>query len=198
MDQSTGRDGAIHHLLASLAEPDPASLTDLGLADSLTRLVAALKRVTPSYRGLAIALVMDGRPVRLTLAEPSSSGAVSTSLSMSLSWVPALAEGSRITFYAAVPGSFIDLAADLAFTLGSVDLWHDDDLPPILASDLTDLRELLVLEKAVGILLDHGHTPDSARRLLARAAEAAGTSSGRVAEAVLDDPSGERWTWAPH
>ena len=100
-------------------------------------LTASIKRAVPSYRGLALTLVIDDQPVSVISAERGDTSDIATSLCLSLAWVPLLRTDSRITFYASVPGTFVDLAADLAFALGMEGLRLDEDIPLALVSDLT-------------------------------------------------------------
>jgi hypothetical protein len=73
----------------------------------------------PSYRGLHLTLVEDGHPVSLA-AFLKSEGAESITASLRIPF-PALGPGfdhaSGVVFYAATPGAFVDLAADLGYAL---------------------------------------------------------------------------------
>jgi hypothetical protein len=123
--------------------------------------------------------------------------------------------GSRVTFYAGTPGSLVDLAADLSYALkASVTTVHPDgdhdaldgdgqavvpppraphlrllldaDLPPkVEVSGLTGLAELSAINRAVGILIDRGHTPDDAYDILRRAAAAVGKETHVFAARIL-------------
>jgi hypothetical protein len=183
----------IHDLFSDLAVPDRVTGRPIDPQDSLTALTSALKRVAPSYRGMALTLVIDEQPVSVTSAELGNTLAIATSLCLSLAWVPLLGKDSQITFYASVPGTFVDLAADLAFALGSESLRLDEDLPSALVSDLTGVHRLLTINEAVGVLIGHGHTPDSARHELRYIAEANRSSIRRAAETVTDSPTSARW-----
>ena len=107
----------IHDLFSDLAVPDPDTGQPVDPQDSLTGLTSALKRVAPSYSGLALTLVIDDQAVSITSVERGNNSAIATSLSLSLAWVPLLDTDSQITFYASVPGTFVDLAADLALRI---------------------------------------------------------------------------------
>ena len=76
-----------------------------------------------------------------------------TSLCLSLSWLPRLNPGSRITFYAVTPGAFVDLAADLTFALGGVALQIDDDITNAPIAGLTSVETLTGINHAAGILV---------------------------------------------
>jgi hypothetical protein len=182
----------IHDLFSDLAVPDGVAEQPVELEKSLTALTQAVKSAAPSYRGLALTLIIDRQPVSITSAEPGNISDIATSLRLSLAWISSLNADSRITFYAAVPGSFVDLAADLAFALDS-DIRLDEDIPSVLVSDLTGVGRLSAVNKAVGVLVGHGHTPDSAQRELRHMADATPSSIQKAAEAVTDNPSSALW-----
>ena len=138
-------------------------------------------------------MVIDKQPVSVTSAEPGNTSDIATSLRLSLAWVPSLSADSQITFYASAPGTFVDLAADLAFALGSDSLRLDEDIPSALVSDLTGVGRLSTINEAVGVLIGHGHTPDSAQRELRHTADATPCSIQKAAEAVTDNPSSTLW-----
>ena len=100
---------------------------------------------------------------------------------------------SRVTLYAATAGAFVDLAADLSYALhlptstdrftdagssngddqrcGQVDddrrITLDADVPPNpLDSGVSGLSELSTINRAIGVLIDHGHHPDHAGETL--------------------------------
>jgi hypothetical protein len=183
----------IHNLFSDLAVPHGYSEQSVELEKSLTALTEAVKGAAPSYRGLALTLIIDKQPVSVTSAEPGNVSDIATSLRMSLAWIPTLGAGSRITFYASVPGTFVDLAADLAFALDSDSLRLDEDIPSALASDLTGVGKLSAINKALGVLVGHGHTLDSAKRELRHMADATPSCIQKAAEAVTDNPSSALW-----
>ncbi len=183
----------IRDLFSDLAVPDPVTGQPVDLEASLAALTASVKRAVPSYRGLALALVIDAQPVTVTSAERGNGSDIETSLCLSLAWVTLLGPDSQITFYASVPGTFVDLAADLAHALGSENLHLDGDMPLALVSDLTGVRRLSTINEAVGVLIGHGHTPAGAQRELRHMADTARISVHRAAEAVMENPSSARW-----
>jgi hypothetical protein len=183
----------IHDLFSDLAVPDDVAEQPVELEKSLTALTEAVKSAAPSYRGLALTLIIDEQPVSVTSAELGNTSNIATSLRLSLAWVPSLSADSRITFYASTPGTFVDLAADLAFALGSESLRLDEDIPSVLVSDLAGVGRLSAINKAVGVLISHGHTPDSAQRELRHTADATLSSIQKAAEALTDNPSSTLW-----
>lgn len=193
MDTSTLLIDDVHNLFSDLAVPDGLTEQPVELEKLLTALTEAVKGAAPSYRGLALTLIIDKQPVSLTSAEVGNTSDIATSLRLSLAWIPSLGAGSRITFYASTPGTFVDLAADLAFVLGSESLRLDEDLPSVLVSDLTGVGRLSAINRAVGVLISHGHTTDSAQRELRHTANVTRISIQKAAEAVTDDPSSTLW-----
>jgi hypothetical protein len=183
----------IRDLFSDLAVPDGVAEQPVELEKSLTALTQAVKSAAPSYRGLALTLIIDKQPVTVTSAEPGNTSDIATSLRLSLAWVPSLSADSRITFYASTPGTFVDLAADLAFALHCHSIRLDEDIPSALVSDLTGAGRLSAINKAVGVLISHGHTPDSAQRELRHTADATPCSIQKAAEALTDNPSSTLW-----
>jgi len=182
----------IHNLFSDLAVPDGFARQSVDLENALTALTEAVKCAAPSYRGLALTLIIDKQPVSVTSAEPGNSSDIATSLRLSLGWVPSLSADSRITFYASTPGTFVDLAADLTFALHS-DISLDQDIPPALLSGLTGAGKLSAINKAVGVLVDHGHTPASAQHELRHIADATPSSIQKAAETVTENASCTLW-----
>lgn len=193
MDTSTLLIDDIHNLFSGLAVPDGFTEQPVELEKLLTALTEAVKSVAPSYRGLDLTLIIDKQSVSLTSAKVGNTTDIATSLRLWLAWIPSLGTGSRITFYASTPGTFVDLAADLAFVLGSESLRLDEDIPSVLVSDLTGVGTLSAINRAVGVLISHGHTTDSAQRELRHTADVTRISIQNAAEAVTDDPSSTLW-----
>lgn len=187
---------ALLNQLAQLA--DGIGLDAKILQLPLTNLSAALQALVPSCRVLHVDIVHNGQPITLThVLLPETDGAVSTSLRVSLSLLsPDYHWRSRVVFYAARPGAFVDLAADLGYvmetsvaTVGpdrdradsdlegpmAPRLILDADLPPrVDASGLTGLCELSAVNRAVGVLIERGHDPGDAYDSLRQAAAEAG------------------------
>lgn len=164
--------------LAALSAAEPG--TDL--EEHLRALAADLARAVNGYRGLAMTVLVDGRPVTLHAAEPDGTAAVVASLLLPLS-----AEVTLV-LYAARAGAFVDLAADLAFGLGLplAAVVLDAHLsPPAGPPALSGLRELATVNQAIGVLIGRGHTQAAARDELTRLAAAAGRSVLAGAEHLL-------------
>ena len=149
------------------------------------------------------------------LLPSEADGAVLTSVRVPLSLLgPDHDEDSRVILYAGTPGAFVDLAADLGCALRAstmtiqpdgdqadsdigypVRASHDQVLrrlvldgdlqPSIEVSGLTGLAKLSAVNRAVGILIDRGHTPDAAYAILRRAAASAGVETHTFAARML-------------
>jgi hypothetical protein len=179
-------------------------LDDEGLCEPLAALVESLQAAVPSYRALHLTIVDIGHPVSLTAFVPlHDTDSITTSLRVGFAALsPGFDDASRVIFYAATPGAFVDLAADFGYALGtpiviadalptgtdSTDdgqydaacddgrplLLLDADLPPpTTISGFVGLDQLAVINRAVGILIDQGAHPNQAHAaLLNFAAEA--------------------------
>ena len=64
----------IRDLFSDLAVPDPVTGEPVDLDASLAALTASVKHAVPSYRGLALALVIDEQSVTVTSAERGKAG----------------------------------------------------------------------------------------------------------------------------
>jgi hypothetical protein len=133
--------------------------------EALLRTVAADTRLAvDSYLGLTMTLMIDGYPITLTAIDPDD---IATSLRLPLDVLGHTDPGSVLVLYAAKPGAFVDLAADLSFALGLSPntMTLDDDLTPTSddPAGLQGLAEMVQVNQAIGILIERGHLPDSAR-----------------------------------
>ena len=203
----------------------------IGLADDeletrLAALLSGCRAAIPSYRGLQLT-VMDGtQPVTLSAVDSTGAGQISTSLRLPFTALgPGFHRGSQAVFYAANPGAFVDLAADLGHTLqtpvitdgsgwpaghldgagpriidgfdgngptglhrrdGDASIILDADLPPTsLESGLAGLGHLSTINRAVGLLIDQGHHPDTALAVIHHHATKAGVEPHIYAAQLL-------------
>ena|GEM_PF-533716 len=158
----------------------------------LTAFTADIEAAVPSYLGLQLTIRQNGYPV--TLTRITTHPTATTSLRIPLTVLgPRFDPDSRVTLYAATAGAFVDLAADLRYALhlptstdrsigarssagddqrhGQVDdrrrIALDTDIPPDpLVSGMSGLSELSTINRAIGVLIDHGHHPDHAGETL--------------------------------
>ena len=96
-------------------------LDDDALAAPLVSLVEGLQTVVPSYRALHLTVVDIDHPVTLTAFVPAQDvESITTSLRVGFAALgPGFDRKSRVVFYAATPGAFVDLAADFGYALGT-------------------------------------------------------------------------------
>jgi hypothetical protein len=184
---------------------------DDALDASLTAFTAAIEAAVPSYLGLQLTSSQNGHPVTLTRITPRRTA--TTSLRIPLTVLgPRFDPDSRVTLYAATAGAFVDLAADLSYALhiststdrstearssngddqrcGQVDddrrITLDADVPPNpLVSGVSGLSELSTINRAIGVLIDHGHHPDHAVETLRREASREGLEPHSYAARLL-------------
>jgi hypothetical protein len=184
---------------------------DQELDDTIAALTTALRSTAASYCGFQLTIVHSQVPVTLTVFFDSQDVPVGTSLRLPLALVlQAVDPESRVVFFAGTPGALTDLAADLSHALGGIPVEQqspaayiadgastrldgqrsaielDNDLPLVsLVSGLTGLADLTVLNRAIGMLVDHGHDLVQAHQVLRRDAEAARVAPHIYAARIL-------------
>jgi hypothetical protein len=143
-----------------------------------------------SYLGFSVKLVVGDYPVDVTvLEEYIDESEITTSAHVPLHVFGSFQAGSVITFYAGTPGAFVDFAADLAYALrldpGVLEL--DNHLtPPALRSGVGGLVEMAAVNRAMGILIDRGHTPEGGIAELHRLAELDHITPHEAAQRLID------------
>jgi len=180
--------------ISAVLSADLKALTDLleepgtDLEATLQALSADARQAVDSYLGLTMTLVIDGHPIMLTTVEPVE---VATSLRLPLGALGDTGPRGALVFYAGKPGAFVDLAADLSFALGLNPgvVVLDEDLTPTTdpagLTGLTGLAEMSQVNQAIGILIERGHVPDSARTELHRLADLAQTTLHAAAQQLI-------------
>lgn len=161
-----------------------------GLIGDLTVLVSTLSETVSGYAGLRLTLVHDGHPVQLTAMFPAASDqAVVTSLRLPLPPVSGeLEDGGELVVWSSVPGSLVDLAADVGYVLQNVTngpdggessgVELDADLPrPDARSGVNGLDELATVNRAAGVMIGRGHDPRSVQEVLRQRAAEEGLSA---------------------
>jgi hypothetical protein len=147
------------------------------------------RTVVASYVGLRFTIVVDGDPVTLTtVRDLAQRDSVVSSLTLRLNALRASDAGSALILYASAAGAFLDLAVDLkqAFRFGPDDVALDQDLtPPVDESDPSGLDHHSVLNQAIGVLRDRGHTLDDARDELHRLARDTRTTVYAAAQQLI-------------
>jgi hypothetical protein len=175
--------------LLTQALDDPS--TDL--AESITRLAAAVRTAVDSYLGLSVTIAFKSEQLDLTvLDEDVDFASVRTSLFVPLA--PTIIDAITTTtsvalvLYAATPGAFIDLAADLAWITGHEPAEFQLDehrFLPHSAADPTPLAALSLINQALGVLIGRGSAPELAEQTLQARATNAGTDILQAAMSIL-------------
>ena len=144
----------------------------IDLEDTLDAFTGDVKRAVASYTGMTMTITLDGHDVSFTVHDdPTVRPAAS--LLIPLAAITTGDAASALVLYAATPGAFLDLAADLSFALGIelAALVLDGHLE--MQSDpagVTGLDDHCAINQAIGVLIGRGHTPVSARNELHRLA----------------------------
>jgi hypothetical protein len=184
-------DAALAAELAVLTE----ALDDPGadIAENLLRLATDARAAVASYRGLMVLIPGADPPIAFTAFDDGAkTGDIRTSLMLASATVndDSLPRVSLVLF-AAVPGAFVDLAADLTWMAGQplTSVVLDQHLPVRVddhdhAGDT--LQKASVINQALGVLIGRGCTPEQADLELAARAAEAGTDRHRAAVQLLD------------
>lgn len=198
MDITTGLHSHLHRFFS-----EPGFDGDT-VEESLITLTTNLETAVPSFLGLQLRIVEQGQPVVVTAASPDGTARTSLRLPL-LILCPSFESGSRLTFYAGTPGAFVDLAADLSFSLhlpafagrdcpgdGGRRIILDADLPPTaLISGVSGWEDLSTINRAIGLLIGRGHHPDHAGDALHREAEQRGLEVSAYAAWLLSRSMGQ-------
>jgi hypothetical protein len=160
------------------------------VAETLERLAGDVQNSVDSYLGLSVSITANGPRFELMtiLDKDTQQDQVHASLLVPLA--PSIIGAITVTLvlYAATPGAFIDLAADLAWitgrTLAEFRLDEHRALPPKFISP-TPLRAMSLINQALGVLIGRGVTPEEAERDLYARAAAAGVDRLGAAALIL-------------
>ena len=172
-------------LTAALDEPGA------DVAHSLRRLTADATAAIPSFLGLSVTVDGGDPPFTFTtFVEGVRTGDVRTSLRLALPAVgdAGLLQAVVIVLYAASSGTFVDLAADLAWLTARPlsDFALDHHLPaPAERGPATSLFEVSVISQAIGVLIGQGYTPGQAEQHLTAKGADAGISRHAVGLRIL-------------
>ena len=178
-------------LTAALDEPAADVL------QSLYRLGIDAQAAVPTFLGLSVIVDGSDPPFTFSTVEDGAADNVRTSLRLTLpagvgeGWAsPSVA----LILYARTPGTFVDLAADLAWLTGRPpsDFALDQHLSVRAGSDAgTSLRAASVINQAIGVLIGRGYTPRQAHSKLDTQADGAGTDRYTTAQFILDTLTAE-------
>lgn len=171
-------------LTAALDEPAADVL------HSLHRLGVHARAAAPTYLGLSVIVDGSDPPFTFSTLEDGAADNVRTSLRLTPAGVGEGRAGPLVAliFYAARPGTFVDLAADLAWLTGRPpsDFALDQHLSVPAGSDGgTSLRAASVINQAIGVLIGRGYTPRHAHAKLDNQADRAHTDRDTAAQVIL-------------
>jgi hypothetical protein len=161
------------------------------LAHDLRQLTADATAAIPTFLGLSVTVGGSDPPFTFTtLLEGICAGDVRTSLRLAL---PAIGDTGLlpavvIVLHAGAPGTFVDLAADLAWLTARPlsDFALDQHLPgPAERVAATNFLELSVINQAIGALIGRGYTPEQAAQHLTTEGAEAGISRHGVGARIL-------------
>jgi hypothetical protein len=163
------------------------------LHGELRRLDDDLAHAVDSYLGLSITITGFSGPVTLTTWRRTDGPAVGSSLLIPLPLICLSAPGSALILYAAVPGAFVDLGADLSFALDEplaafvLDAHLTEHLDRSANAEFTGLSDFSDVNRAIGVLLACGHTREQAHNALwDRAAGEASRDLHTAAQSIIN------------
>lgn len=159
---------------------------DLELEQAVASLRQDVRNAIPSFVGLRLTLVVQGHAVVLTSLEEETDEPT-TSLAIPLRESSGSLAAAELVLFAATPGAFVDLAADADYShfARGGDLRQDQDLVVPLRSGLTGVAELTMVNRAIGLLIGRGMTPDQAQNHLEGRSAQAGIAVFQVAAYLL-------------
>lgn len=171
---------ALERLCASI------DLEPVFLIKPLVELARELERAVHTYVGIEVTVFTPlGLPITLSdFAADTDPRTIATSLRLPLAALTSGGSDGHVTFFGTRRGAFVDLAADLGFVLGmvgirstapvSVPISLDQDLPPMNpTASLEGAEEASTVNRAIGLLIGRGRTPDEAEVELVLGAQAA-------------------------
>jgi hypothetical protein len=142
--------------------------TDLDIAHSLRLLSLATAAAVPSYRGLSVVVPQSDPPLMFTmLIDGAVAADIGTSLRLQWQGRRTVPRSSTvaIVLYAAAPGAFVDLAADVVWltALPSRDIVLDEHFGlPAKPGFNGSLAAASAINQAIGVLIGRGYTPQQA------------------------------------
>jgi hypothetical protein len=187
MDRGNSLSDGLGRLSEALEDPQ------VDLEGEVGRLGDELARAVTSYLGLTITINGVTGPVSLTCWRlPDGDAPVRSSLLVPLASICAVEAGSTLLLYAALPGAFVDLSADLSFALGQalpgfVLDRHLSEFPRRGAGpELTGLVAFSHVNQAVGVLVGCGRSHDQAHAELRNRAIHADGDIHTAAQGVIN------------
>ncbi len=176
-------------LTQALDEPD----TDL--AQTMQQLAADAKLAVRSLVGLSVTVKISDLQIHLSsLGEATERDAILASLAIPLT--PAVDDvgappSTVLVLYAGASGAFNDLAADLAWLSGRdlTEFTLDQHLTlPREPAGHRGLVALSMINQAIGMLIERGHSPEQAEHELDARATRAGVDRSTAASHIVAEP----------
>jgi hypothetical protein len=164
------------------------------IARSVLRLAAEISAAVQSYLGLTVTIMPSASQISFTMLQDGGQPAgVRSSVRIALPSAdpgegdvgPAIA----LTFYAATPGAFVDLAADLAWLNrgNPTQITLDQHLTVAAGVPTATPSAVSLINQAIGMLIGRGHSPEQARQRLSRPSASGVVDHLDAAVAVLAD-----------
>ncbi len=174
--------------------------SEIDIVRSLTRLADHVRLAVPSYLGLSVAIGNTDTHFDFDAMDDSGDlNSIGSSFMITASDVldraskrTAISRPVEVVLYAASPGAFIDLAADLVWLTSQPTgaFVVDQHLGGPRSMNTADSAS--VLNQAIGVLIGRGHTPQSAEQTIADQAASTGVKRHDAAVAILDSLPGPR------
>lgn len=173
--------------ILSAALDEPAA----DVLHSLHHLGVDAQAAVPTFLGLSVTVAGRDPPFTFTTFDGDAADDVGASLWLTLPGAGAgwASPSVALILYARRPGTFVDLAADLAWLTGRPpsDFALDQHLCGPAGSDIgASLRAASVINQAIGVLICRGYTPRQAHSKLATQADGASTDRYATAQSILD------------
>lgn len=174
--------------LAVLTEALDEHGTDI--AHSLHRLTLDAAAAISSYLGLSVVVSQSDPPLTITtLTDGAVDADICTSLHVLLPGTEPGRAPVALILYAATPGAFVDLAADMTWLMAStmIEVTLDEHLLSATGGETaTQLRAASDINQAIGILIGHGYTIHEANGELDAHAETNRIDRHSAARLILD------------
>lgn len=145
------------------------------IAQSMQRLSDEISDAVESYLGLTVTIAPGTTPITFTtLRDGAQPASVRTSARFTLTRAAAGSVGTgpviSLIVYAATPGAFVDLAADLAWITRAnpAHITLDQDLTVVFEMPTTAPSAVAMINQAIGVLIGRGHSPEQAYQRLSR------------------------------
>ena len=155
------------------------ALDDAGdsIAQRMLRLADEISGSVESYLGLSVTIRSGDPPIMITMLQGGTLAAsIHTSARIALPGAEPDSAGARpdiaLILYAAAPGAFVDLAADLTWLTrgrgGEITLDQHLTVPAGLTGTLSAAS---TINQAIGVLIAGGNTPEQAHERLSEPAD---------------------------